>query len=225
MGLGPKRMLPPCYNPIQQQTLHGCSASCEGKPSLRRLSHAFLAKMLHTAGRSIAASLLLVSTVLAAGGSTWSSAGHDLQNTRYQNTESKISAANAGNLAVQWQFTTAGDVSATPAVDGSTVYFPDSAGNLYAVNRNTGALIWSRTIASYTGVPGDFSRTTPAIAGNALIFGDQAGKVRRPGESDGRQKDDGRSPVDHSGRYFPVFSHHAVGDRGWQRCLRGHLLG
>jgi polyvinyl alcohol dehydrogenase (cytochrome) len=120
--------------------------------------------------------LLVTGSVLADSGGGWPSAGNDLQNTRYQNTESKISAANASNLAVQWQFTTAGDVSATPAVDGSTVYFPDSAGNLYAVDRDTGALIWSRTIESYTNVPGDFSRTTPAIAGDKLIFGDQAGK-------------------------------------------------
>ncbi len=56
--------------------------------------------------------------------SLWPSAGHDLQDTRNQNTETKISVLNVTNLAVKWQFTTGGDVSGTPAVDGSTAYFP-----------------------------------------------------------------------------------------------------
>jgi hypothetical protein len=33
-------------------------------------------------------------------------------------------------------FTTGGDVSATPTVSGDVVYFPDWAGNLFAVNKN-----------------------------------------------------------------------------------------
>src|SRR5215211_8247425 len=121
--------------------------------------------------------LLLSSPALAAGGGLWPSAGHDLRNTRFQNTESTIGVANAANLAMKWQFTTGSDVSATPAVDDTAVYVPDWAGNLYALDRNTGALLWSRQIADYTGVPGDFARTTPAIAGSNLIFGDQGGKL------------------------------------------------
>ena len=132
-------------------------------------------KLYKLAGILIAA-LLVSGTVLAAGsGSQWPSAGHDLHNTRYQNTESKISAANAANLAVQWQFTTGGDVSATPAVDGSTVYVPDWAGNLYAIDQKTGTQVWSHKISDYTGIAGDTSRATPALVGSYLIFGDQGG--------------------------------------------------
>ena len=58
--------------------------------------------------------------------------------TRYQKAESKISVRTAETLTVKWVFETEGDVSATPAVDGAHVYFPDWAGNLYAVNRKTG---------------------------------------------------------------------------------------
>jgi len=43
-----------------------------------------------------------------------------------------------GGLTQKWAFTTGGDVSATPAVDEQRVYFPDWAGNLYAVDRKTG---------------------------------------------------------------------------------------
>jgi polyvinyl alcohol dehydrogenase (cytochrome) len=124
---------------------------------------------------AVAAAILLAgSTAIAAGaGDTWPSAGHDLKNTRYQNNETTISAGNVGGLGVKWSFTTGGDVSATPAVDASKVYVPDWAGNLYAVNRATGAPVWSKKVSDYTGVPGDLARATPVIAGNRLIVGDQ----------------------------------------------------
>lgn len=107
------------------------------------------------------------------GGSGWSSAGGDRANTRYQKTESEISPATVADLTVNWVLTTGGDVSATPAVDGQHVYVPDWAGNLYAVDRKTGAVEWSRTIASYTGIPGDKARATPAIDNDVLVIGNQ----------------------------------------------------
>lgn len=125
--------------------------------------------------------LLLSGTVLAAKpGGDWPFAGNDLQNTRYQNNPVQITTGNAPKLAVQWQFPTGGDVSATPALDANNAYFPDSAGNLFAVNRATGAQVWTHKISDYTGVANDYARTTPAIVGNALIFGDQAGKLGQP---------------------------------------------
>ena len=60
-------------------------------------------------------------------------------------------------------------MSATPAVVGGTVYFPDMAGNLYAVDKWTGEQLRSASIASASGVPGDYARATPAVAGNAVI--------------------------------------------------------
>src|SRR5438045_8522566 len=109
--------------------------------------------------------LVVSSPAFAAGGGLWFTAGHDLRNTRFQNAESTIGVANAANLAVKWQFTTGGDVSATPAVDDTAIYVPDWAGNLFAIDRNTGTLLWSHQIADYTGVAGDYARTTPAISG------------------------------------------------------------
>jgi polyvinyl alcohol dehydrogenase (cytochrome) len=124
----------------------------------------------------VLAMLVFTSTALAASlSSSWPSAGHDLQNTRNQNTESKINPANVANLAVKWSFTTDGDVSATPALDGPNVYFPDWAGNLYALDQKTGTQIWSHKISDYTGIPGDISRATPAVFNGYLIFGNQGG--------------------------------------------------
>ncbi|WP_028785649.1 PQQ-binding-like beta-propeller repeat protein [Terracoccus sp. 273MFTsu3.1] len=122
----------------------------------------------------IAGTLLVGGQAAAApGGNGWNSAGGDRQNTRYAASETKISAATVGGLTKKWELTTGGDVSATPAVDGSRVYVPDWAGNLYAVNRSTGAIVWQRTITSYTGIPGDKARATPAVTDSAIVIGNQ----------------------------------------------------
>jgi polyvinyl alcohol dehydrogenase (cytochrome) len=128
--------------------------------------------------------MLISSTALGAGGSQWVSAGGDLQNTRFQKSESKLSVSNVGKLAEKWAFTTGGDVSATPAVDGNTVYVPDWAGNLYAVDQKTGRQRWKASIPLATGVPFDKARATPAVAGDAVIVGTQ-GSVLVPGGGPG----------------------------------------
>jgi polyvinyl alcohol dehydrogenase (cytochrome) len=114
----------------------------------------------------------------------WNSAGGNLQNTRSQNEERKITVQNAGGLVVKWVFNADGDVSATPAVDGSSVYFPDWAGKLYAVDRKTGRTIWVKSIADATGVPFDKARTTPALYGDKVIVGTQ-GSTLVPGGGPG----------------------------------------
>jgi polyvinyl alcohol dehydrogenase (cytochrome) len=133
-----------------------------------------------TTAITLTALALLAATAATASASSsglWLSAGQDPVNSRWQPAETKISAATAATLAPRWTFTTGGDVSATPAVDGSAVYVPDWAGNLFAVDKATGTQIWSRKVGDYTGVPGDVARTTPAISGNRLIFGDQGGRL------------------------------------------------
>ncbi|WP_404392926.1 PQQ-binding-like beta-propeller repeat protein [Humibacillus xanthopallidus] len=109
----------------------------------------------------------------APGGNAWNSAGGDRQNTRHAASESKISPSTVTGLEKKWELTTGGDVSATPAVDGQRVYVPDWAGNLYAVDRATGAVVWQKKVSDYTGVPGDKARVTPAFSETALVLGNQ----------------------------------------------------
>ena len=105
-------------------------------------------------------------------GAQWRVSGHDLANSRSQPAEVRISPANVHSLTVKWVFTTGADVSATPTVFGDAIYFPDWAGNLFAVNRNTGQLLWSHQISDYDGSSGALSRTSPAIHGDDIIVGD-----------------------------------------------------
>ncbi len=144
--------------------------------------------MTNSTSRNMVPVLVGLAVVVSAGpvvasddsSSDWTFAGNDLQNTRNASCESRISPASVSKLGVKWQFTTAGDVSATPAVDDSNVYFPDSSGALYKLDRGTGALVWSHQISEYDGTTGAFARTTPAIAGNTLILGDQATSAASP---------------------------------------------
>ena len=53
----------------------------------------------------------------------------------------------------------------------SVLYFPDMGGMLWAVN-SAGKVVWSNTVASYTGIARDVSRNSPAIDGGELITGD-----------------------------------------------------
>src|SRR6266404_4362409 len=102
----------------------------------------------------------------------WRIAAHDLDNSRSQPAERKISTENVNQLVPKWVFETGSDVSATPTVTGNTVYFPDWAGNLYAVRANDGRLLWSRKISDYNGRAGSLSRVSPAIVEDQLILGD-----------------------------------------------------
>lgn len=128
----------------------------------------------------ISSLFISISALAAGGGTNWVSSGYDSHNTRHNKTESTLSVVNANLLEQKWKLATEGDVSATPAVDGKHVYFPDFAGNLYAADRETGAIIWQVKISALTGIPGDHARVTPAISGSVLIIGDQAGKVYSP---------------------------------------------
>src|SRR5712672_3365972 len=102
----------------------------------------------------------------------WPLAGQNLSNTWSQPAEHSISPANVKGLSPKWVFTTSGDVSATPTVDGDAVYFPDWGGNLFAVKKDSGQLIWSHKVSEYDGVAGAVSRVSPAVDGNQVIIGD-----------------------------------------------------
>jgi polyvinyl alcohol dehydrogenase (cytochrome) len=124
-------------------------------------------------------SLAFIGTAFHTGAETWPFAGQDRNNTRASEKERMISPANASRLAVKWKFTTAGDVSATPAVDNENVYFPDWGGKLHCLDRNSGRVIWSKSISEYTGVADAVCRATPALSGNALVLGTQLDSARK----------------------------------------------
>jgi polyvinyl alcohol dehydrogenase (cytochrome) len=142
----------------------------------------------------------------------WRIAGRDLDNSRHQPSERQISAANVHQLVPKWIFTTGSDVSATPTVAGNTVYFPDWAGNLYAVSADKGELLWSRKISDYNGRAGSLSRVSPAIFEDLLIIGDHTGV--------GWLSDDAPS-VGHNGAHVIAVDRHS-GELRWITKVEAH---
>lgn len=134
--------------------------------------------------RVILAGIVAVSTatvmstgMAAADTPSWPMGGQNYQNTRSNDAQTVITAKKASRLDQKWAFTTHGDVSATPAVVGSAVYFPDWGGYLNKVDANTGTLIWQKQLSGYgynAGVS-PVSRTSPAVVGDVLYIGDQGG--------------------------------------------------
>lgn len=115
---------------------------------------------------------LAAQTTTTAGLGQWRIGGRDLNNSRFQPAEHTLGVTNVGQLAPKWVFQTGGDVSATPTVAGNTVYFPDWAGNLFAVNAQTGQQLWSAKISDYNGRPNSIARVSPAVFNDELILGD-----------------------------------------------------
>ncbi len=145
-----------------------------------RSTRAFILSGAVAIGLALPVSAALAAAATPTGG--WSTGGHDVQNTRSNPTQTAITPGNAAQLATKWTFTTHGDVSATPAVVGGAVYFPDWGGYLNKVDADTGALIWQKKLSDYgyNDDPALVSRTSPAVLGNVVYIGDQGGGTGTP---------------------------------------------
>ncbi len=72
---------------------------------------------------------------------------------------------------VLWRFTTAGPVRSTPVVTGDMVYVGSTDGNLYALDRSTGAERWHASAGSPVS-------SSPAVVRGLVIFGSRDGVFR-----------------------------------------------
>jgi polyvinyl alcohol dehydrogenase (cytochrome) len=118
---------------------------------------------------------LLISMPIAQA-QDWPMGGQNLNNGRNQPVTT-ISPSNVGNLGKtpKWVFTAGGNIQATPAVVNGVVYFPDLAGNFYALKATDGSVLWQNMVQNWTGIAGDYARHDPAVAGNVVVLGNQWG--------------------------------------------------
>src|SRR5271167_2391989 len=121
---------------------------------------------------------LLVATVLTVAASAsmaedWPMFGQSPANTASSTVLGNLSISNVNKLQPLWTFTTGGDVSARAAVVLGVAYFPDWAGNIFAVNAFTGALLWKHQLSDYGLAWGTFSRTSPAVVDGIVYIGTQ----------------------------------------------------
>src|SRR6266550_2400829 len=84
-------------------------------------------------------------------GGEWPTYGHDYSNTRFQDKESVISVGDAPFLTPAWSFSTAvaggeGDITGTPIVTGGCVYVATNSGFVYAMNADSGKVLWKAQV-------------------------------------------------------------------------------
>ena len=78
--------------------------------------------------------------------------GHDFANTRHQHRERAISPGDVAELAPAWTFSTVdaggeGDITGTPVVADGCVYVATNRGWVFALNADTGELVWKAQAA------------------------------------------------------------------------------
>ena len=85
-------------------------------------------------------------------GGDWPLYGKDITNSRHQGEEAEIDASTAPLLAPEWRFSSEaaggeGDFSGTPVVAGGCVYVGSNLGWAFALNADTGDLVWKTQLA------------------------------------------------------------------------------
>ncbi len=128
-----------------------------------------------SAGVLLCTAALLLTVTTASAQPDWPMFGQNARNTANSPEGSSITTKNVDRLKTKWTFQTSGDVSARAAVVDKVAYFPDWAGNLYAVKTSNGKLIWSHQLSSYGLVNPTYARSTPAVVDGVLYIGVQQG--------------------------------------------------
>lgn len=100
----------------------------------------------------------------ASTGGDWPVFGHTTTADRFQDQEHVIAPENVGTLAAKWVLPAAGSFDSAPVVSNGCVYIATTGGDVYALNADTGDLVWNAQVAS---------ATTLSIANGRLIV--QAG--------------------------------------------------
>ena len=125
-------------------------------------------------GLGLALGAMVITPLVAQGPSDWPMFGQNVSNTAATSTPgNSMSPKQISKLKPKWVFTTGGDVSARAAVVNGVAYFPDWAGNLWAVDAESGHLVWSHKLSDYGLTPGTVSRTSPAVANGLVYIGTQ----------------------------------------------------
>jgi outer membrane protein assembly factor BamB len=123
----------------------------------------------------------------AANADAWPAHNHDLSNTR-ATTQTPINSKTVSKLKVKWTFKFPyigqfGAYTSNPIVLDGVVYIEDPDSNVYALNRETGAVIWKHLYKSVTPSGGP----NGLALGYGLLFGVTEGSAFALNPSNGKQ--------------------------------------
>jgi len=99
--------------------------------------------------------------------------GFNLQHTRFNPGENKVTTTNVSGLKQDWKAGTGGGIDSSPAVDNGIVYVGSDDGRLHAYNVSTGTSTWDPT----AGGTGGQIRSSPAVANGVVYVGSDDGKL------------------------------------------------
>ena len=115
-----------------------------------------------------------VSAFASVSPATWPGWGGPLSgNQRQANAETIISLTSVGRLHMKWSAALAGNITATPTIEGGRLYVTDDWGGVYCLDAASGKQVWMHWMSDYTGYNGSASRSSPAVAGNLIIVTDR----------------------------------------------------
>jgi polyvinyl alcohol dehydrogenase (cytochrome) len=124
---------------------------------------------------SICSALIILTIVLnamTAAAGAWTSWSGDHWNTRFAWRERILNRFNVPSLELKWSVQLSGRTEVNPTVVGNDLYTTDRGGWLYRIDIRSGKILWQRNVEEYNGMPGSYSRSSPAIAGSVLYIGD-----------------------------------------------------
>jgi outer membrane protein assembly factor BamB/plastocyanin len=169
-----------------------------------------------------------------APGGEWPFYSGVLNGHREQLKEKTISADNVAELGVAWQTTTpdGGLIHSTPVVADGCVFTGTELGNVYALNVNTGKVVWKRSVGESEGsnfAEGAGIVGSPAVVRGLVYVGATTPKAsvlsaldKRTGKVVWRRvvdKDEGggldSSPVPFKGMVFQAFKGDESSDHSW----------
>lgn len=158
-----------------------------------RLTSAAVARTRLRPFAALAAALVLAGSTLVhasaapsgcsagpAPGGDWPTYGQDLANSHDQPAERSIGTGDTAGLTPAWTFSAAaaGDpgaggnavFNATPIVADGCVFAGTAAGNVYALDARTGAVVWKATERVATPGLGGAIVGAPAVAGGKVVY-------------------------------------------------------
>ena len=142
---------------------------------------------------SAVAALILVAVLLPVGavqakktcranggpGGDWPYYGRDISSTREQTAEKTIGKDNVGNLEPVWTFYTGekGRFATNTVVSGTCLYFSDepsfSVGTVYAVDINSGKLVWKEDADPKSERSGPWGTTSSVVVADGRVHVNQ----------------------------------------------------
>ena len=99
--------------------------------------------------------------------------GFNLQHTRFNPGENKLTTTNVSRLTQDWKAPTGAGIDSSPAVDNGIVYVGSDDHSLHAFKVDTGASLWGQN----AGGTGGQIRSSPAVANGVVYIGSDDGKL------------------------------------------------